>query len=141
MSAYWVVVANASRVRIFEADAHDSAMREIIDMAHPASRLHAGELVSDRGGHVMNGTTGGHGVYRAEAARQHQMDVFAREVCERLEQGRQEGSYRKLYVAAAPQFLGLLRKYMGRPLHDMVREEVAKDLTVADPERIRAQVM
>ena len=140
MSAYWIVVANASRVRIFEAEAHDSGMREIIDMAHPASRLREGELVSDRGGHVMHGTTGGHGVYRAEAARQHEAEVFAREVCERLEQGRVEGSYRKLYIVAAPQFLGLLRRYMRRPLHDMVREEIAKDLTVADPGQIHTQV-
>ena len=141
MSAYWIVVANASRVRIFEAEAHDSGMREIIDMAHPASRLHEGDLVSDRGGHALSGTTGGHGMYRAEAARQHEVEVFAREVCERLEQGRLEGSYRTLYVVAAPQFLGLLRKYMGRPLHDMVREEIAKDLTIADPGQIRTQVL
>ncbi len=140
MSAYWVVVANASRVRIFEADAHDSAMREIVDMANPASRLHEGDLVSDRGGHVMSGTTGGHGVYHEEAAKQHQAELFAREVCERLEHGRIEGSYRKLYLVAAPQFLGLLRRFMGRSLQDVIRMEVSKDLTTADPARIYAQV-
>lgn len=141
MSAYWVVVANASRVRIFEADGHDTAMREIIDMAHPASRLHERDLVSDRGGHVLNSTTGGHGVYRDEAARQHEEDLFARQVCERLEQGRNEGSYHKLYLVAAPHFLGLLRKHMARSLQALVREEVAKDLTVADEKVIRAQVL
>lgn len=132
MSAYWVVVANASRVRIFEADANDSAMREIVDMANPASRLHESELISDHGGH---------GNYHEDAARQHQTEIFAHEVCDRLEHGRLDGSYRKLYLVAAPQFLGLLRKHMERPLHDVVQTEISKDLTTAEPARIRAQVM
>jgi len=141
MSAYWIVVANAGRVRIFEAEAQDSSMREIIDMANPGARQHEGELLSDRGGHAMSSTTGGHGMYHEEAAHRHQAEVFAREVCERLEQGRLEGSYRKLYLVAAPHFLGMLRKYMARPLHEVVRAEVSKDLTTAEPARIRAQVM
>jgi len=141
MSAYWIVVANAARARIFEAEATDSAMREVIDLAHPDSRRHAGDLVSDRAGHVLSGTTGGHSIDRGERAKQHAADVFAREICEQLERGRQDQSYRKLYLVAEPQFLGLLRQHMGKPLHDVVRAEVAKDLTTAGEKQIREQVM
>ena len=141
MSAYWIVVANAARARIFEAEAKDSAMREVIDLAHPDSRQHEGDLVSDRGGHVLNGTTGGHSVDRDDPAKHHAAEVFAKEVCERLEQGRLDQSYRKLYVIAEPQFLGLLRQHMGKPLHEVVRAEIAKDLTTAGEQQIREQVM
>ncbi|MES9844878.1 MAG: host attachment protein, partial [Candidatus Sedimenticola sp. 6PFRAG5] len=50
MSAAWIVVADTSRARIFSADKPASSLVEIQTLAHPESRLHEGDLVSDKAG-------------------------------------------------------------------------------------------
>jgi protein required for attachment to host cells len=137
MSTIWTVVADASRARIFQGGEPGNALREIITLAHPESRLHEGDLVSDRSGHDMDSTTGGHGVGRGHEHKDDEANHFAKEVCQRLEQGQNEGSYSKLYVIAAPAFLGLLRQHMAKPVQGLISDEIAKELTTADDAQIR----
>ena len=139
--SFWIIVANASRARFFEAVGKDCQMREIFTLTHPNSRQHEGDLISDGAGHVMSSATGGHSMGGENAAKQHEADLFARAVCERLEQGRNKGSYAKLYLIAEPQFLGRMRQRMSKPLQNMVGDEFAKDLTMASEAQIRAQLM
>jgi len=141
MSGYWIVVASASRARFFEAKGKDCEMREIVTLTNPFSRQHEGELVSDRKGHAISSTTGGHSLGGEKDAKRHEADQFARMVCERLEQGRNDAAYGEFYVIAAPQFLGQLRQHMSKPLQSLVGQEYAKDLTTASEEQIRAQLM
>lgn len=136
----WIVVANATRARIFEATASDSQMREIETLVHPESRQHEGDLISDHAGHVYNGTTGGHSIDRLHTTKQQEADEFARSLCDTLEHGRNAGRFHKLYLIAAPQFLGLMRKHMGKPLQGTVDHEFAKDLTMADEAQIRSMM-
>lgn len=140
MSTTWIVVADASRARIFRADAPNSALTEIDTLAHPESRLHEGDLVSDRTGHVVSSTTGGHNFGRDEVAKHAEADRFAAEVSRHLEQGHNQGGYAKLYLIAPPAFLGLLRQHLPKTVHDMVASEIAKDLTTENDAQIRAQL-
>jgi protein required for attachment to host cells len=136
----WIVVANASRARIFEAAASDTQMHEIETLVHPESRQHEGDLISDHAGHVYNGTTGGHSIDRLDTAKHQEADEFAHALCETLEHGRNAGRFHRLYLIAAPQFLGLLRKHMSKPLQNMVGHEYAKDLTMAKEAEIRTMI-
>jgi protein required for attachment to host cells len=136
----WIVVANASRARIFEAAAADTQMHEIENLVHPESRQHEGDLISDHAGHVYNGTTGGHSINRLETAKQQEAEGFARYLCETLEHARTTGRFHKLYLIAAPHFLGLLRHHLSRPLQEMVGQEYAKDLTRATEAQIRTMI-
>lgn len=140
MSTIWTLVADASRARVFQADAPNGALREIITLTHPASRQHEGDLVSDRSGHDLDPTTGGHGLGRGQEHKADEAMHFAKEICERLEQGHNEGSYGKLYLMAAPHFLGLLRQHLAKPVQQLVADEVDKDLTTADEAEIRAHL-
>lgn len=140
MSSTWIVVADASRARIFKADTPSGGMTEIETLAHPESRQHEGDLVSDRSGHVVSSTTGGHNFGRDEEWKHEAANRFAIEVCGHLEKGHNAGSYGKLYLIAAPAFLGLLRQHMGKPVQGLVSDEIAKDLTTADDAQIRAQL-
>lgn len=140
MQSIWVLVADASRCRIFQADADDSALHEIITLTHPASRLHEGDLVSDRSGHDLDATTGGHGLGRGNEHKDDEARRFAIEVCERLKQGHNDNVYYRLYIIAAPQFLGLLRQHMAKPVQALVGDEISKNLTTADDKQIRAQL-
>lgn len=140
MSDIWIVVADTHRARIFKADKPNAPLVEMETLTNPAARQHEGDIVSDRSGHVMNGTTGGHDLGNKDDAKQEEANRFAAEVCQHLEKGRNGKAFDKLYVLAAPAFLGLLRKHVSSPLKNLISDEIAKDLTTQPPERIRSQL-
>ncbi len=74
--------------------------------------------------------------YDVEPKRQEAL-VFAKELSEKLRSGRTQGKYNKLYIAAAPGFLGLLREKLDSHTSQLVAAEVNKDLTLLDPIDIR----
>lgn len=133
----WVLVADNSRARFFAAEKATSLLQEIRDLLYPEARLHEGDLVSDKPGRDRNPGTGAHGFGSDSSHKQDGADRFALEVCNVLESARNDGTFHKLYVVAAPQFLGLLRKHQSSPLKQMVAGEVDKNLTTRDSEAIR----
>mgnify|MGYP003573863094 FL=1 len=139
MSKIWIVAADASRARFFTADKPVSALNEIETLSNPEARLHEGDLVSDRGGRGGNGGAI-HNYSTGNEAKQEAANRFAAEVCKHLEKGRNSHSFGKLYVMAAPHFLGLLRKHQSDALRGLVSDEIANDLTTQSPERIRAKL-
>lgn len=139
MSKIWVVAADSSRARFFTADKPASALNEIETLSNPEARLHEGDLVSDRGGRGGNGGAM-HNYSTGNEAKQEAANRFAAEVCKHLEKGRNSHSFGKLYVMAAPHFLGLLRKHQSDALRGLVSDEIANDLTTQSPERIRAKL-
>jgi protein required for attachment to host cells len=71
------------------------------------------------------------------SAKDDSAERFAQLICSELETARTQGSFEKLYIVAAPSFLGLLRKHQPAPLRQLVGAEVAKNLTTQSPESIR----
>jgi protein required for attachment to host cells len=140
MSNIWIVVADSYRARIFSADKPAAALTELETLANPAARQHEGEIDSDRAGHVVSGGFGGHDLSQKTEAKQEEATRFAADVCQHLEKGRNGKAFGKLYIIAAPAFLGLLRKQISTPLKALVSDEIAKDLTTQTPDRIRAQL-
>ena len=133
----WVLVADNSRARFFAADKASSPLQEVRDLLYPEARLHEGDLVTDKPGRDRNPGTGAHGVGSDASHKQDGADRFALEVCNELESARNDGAFRKLYIVAAPQFLGLLRKHQSSPLRQMVAAELDKNLTTQDCDAIR----
>lgn len=140
MSNIWVVVADASRARIFNAEKPVDSITEIETLSNPEGRLHEGDLVSDRGGRISNGEGARHGYGAGSSVKDEMANRFAATVCKRLEKGRNSRAFERLYVVAAPQFLGLLRKHQSNGVRDLISEEIANELTTQSPERIRAQL-
>ncbi len=138
MSKIWVVAADQSRARIFSAETAIAPLEEIEALAHPAGRLHEGDLVSDKQGREHNAAgVGSHDMGHDSSARDGEADRFAAQVCDALEQARNRNRFEKLYVVAAPAFLGMLRKHQSAPLKKLIGKEVSKNLTTHDPEEIR----
>jgi len=140
MSKICIVVADGSRARVFTADKPAGPLDEIEALSNPEARLHEGDIVSDRSGHVMSATGGGHNVGGKDQAKGEVANRFAAEVCKRLEQGRIGNAFDKLYVMASPGFLGLLRKHQSDALRCLISDEIPKDFTRETPDRIRAQL-
>jgi protein required for attachment to host cells len=145
MSNIWIVVADCSRARIFTADKPAGPLNEIETLNNPGGRLHEGDLVSDRGGRDSNGRGGNgsgqtHGYSTGNEAKEEEANRFAAEVCQHLEKGRTANAFGKLYVIAAPTFLGLLRKHQSGSLKALLADEIAKDITTHTVDRIRGQL-
>ncbi len=138
MSKIWVVVADASRARIFTARTPADELTEQQTLTHPEGRLHEGDLVTDRSGRDRDsGGGGGHDMGHTADAREAEEDRFAIEVCDVLEQARVKDEIKKLHVVAAPHFLGMLRKHQSAALKKLVEGELPKNLVVQSPEDIR----
>ena len=134
--AIWVVVADNSRARFFSAEKAASALSEVRDLTNPEARLHEGDLVSDKSGRDR-GLAGAHGFGREEEHKQEGIEKFAVAVCSELEAARVNGEFKKLYVVAAPAFLGLLRKHQSNALKQTIAGEVDKNISTQDLQAIR----
>lgn len=73
-------------------------------------------------------------------AHNHELEIFAREIADKLEQARQEGRYDKVILVAPPAFLGTLRQALSGQVEKLVARSLDKNLVSATPEEIRAQL-
>jgi protein required for attachment to host cells len=128
MKKIWVVAADNSRARIFSVDSSENQLKEIQTLSHPESRLHEGDLISDT-------TEGEPEVHKHEEA-----DRFALSLCSTLESGRKSGDFEKLYLVAAPAFLGHMRKHLSGQVNKVVAGEVDKNLATHSQGEIRCHL-
>lgn len=113
MTDIWVVVADSSRVRIFAVERANGPLKEIATIDHPEGRLHERDLTSDEPGRRF--ATAGpqrHGMAQPVSSKEETTIEFARDLARHLEANRVRGQFHRLYVAAAPRFLGHLREAM-----------------------------
>jgi protein required for attachment to host cells len=136
----WVLAADNSRARFFTADKARSSLTEIQDLVDPQARLHEGDLVTDRDGSDRRAGTPSHGVSSDSSAKDGAAERFAQQVCASLENARVGGAFNKLYIVAAPAFLGLLRKHQSASLRALIAAEIDKNLAAQDGAAIRGHL-
>ncbi|MDZ7789900.1 MAG: host attachment protein [Xanthomonadales bacterium] len=140
MSDCWVVVADSSRVRLFQKGEGQS-LEEFDVMLNPDARLREQDLVSDEPGRGLNRARSGRfSMADAENHREHAEKTMAMELARRLRQARLDGSVSRLHVLAAPRFLGQLRNCLDDETHDLMRSETAKNVSRLDAAAIREQL-
>lgn len=143
MEKIWVVAADSSRARLFQAEKPVGPLREIRDFVNPGGRLQERELVSDEKGRTFTegggDNTGGERrqTFEPPSEKEHQARRFAREIIEEVEKLRGRGELNKLHVLAEPGFLGHLREHYSQPLRKCIGEEVTNRSTQRTPEEIR----
>ena len=123
MHDHWIVVSDASRARLFRADATLAALEAMPTLRHPKSRLHEGDLRTDSGGRRAGSSMPG------ASAHDHEAEVFSHEVADHLERGLNDRAFERLVIVAPPSFLGALRSRLPTPVARAVVAEVARDYT------------
>jgi protein required for attachment to host cells len=136
----WVLLADTCRARFFAADKAASPLVEVQDLTFPEARLHEGDLVTDKNGRGNSPSGNAHGFGGDHGAKEESAERFAAQVCSELENARSRGAFKKLYVVAAPGFLGLLRKHQSPNLRQLVVGELDKNLATRDRDAIRKQL-
>ena len=139
MSKTWVVVADTSRARIFQADKPVGPLSEVDTLVHTESRLHEQELTTDRRpGRNSNGNGGtGHSMGHETDPKRQEGIRFAKHVSQYLDEAHNDRRFERLYVVAAPAFLGDLRHSLAKPVAGAINGEVAKNVTRLSASDIR----
>jgi protein required for attachment to host cells len=128
-----VIVADASRARIFSSHTVLKQLEEIEGFAHPEGRLPNQKLTSDAAGKP---TDRGSPYEPPTSAKQHETESFARMLAQHLKDLHNEQHYESLVLVAPPKFLGLLHGSLPKPLDKLVSRTVDKDLTTCSLEEI-----
>ncbi|MBS4097787.1 MAG: host attachment protein [Sulfuricella sp.] len=129
MAVAWILVANASEAKIFAHTGIAKGLNTITTLSHSESRRKSADLVTDRPGH-MQGSGNGHGSRQpATDPKQHEHTLFARELVQKLDQGRTSNSFQRLIIVAEPHFCGLLKGAMSNQIGAMVSDTINKDYT------------
>lgn len=130
MVVIWVLVADGSRARLFQAQGARGGLTELDTWVHPESRLKERDLVTDAPGQDRDrGSAGRHGFNEHSSAHDHEIETFAREIAHNLTKALNEDRFGRLVLCAPPRFLGLLRDLLPASVQQRIRHEVAKDLT------------
>lgn len=126
----WVLVADSARARVLAGDPTDTVLEEIETLVHPESRRYAGDITTDRPGRAFDSAgEGRHAMGQSVGPGEQEAVRFAREISARLEEARGRGELDRLYLVAAPRFLGHLRSALDEPTRRLVAGEVDKNLT------------
>jgi len=138
MTITWLVVANRTRARVLEIQSVRDQPTERAAFANPAGRVHERDLQSDAAGRFYGKgeREQAHSATASESLGEHETDRFAVDLREFLDHARSEQRFARLWLIAAPAFLGQLRSAFSKPLRQRVELELDKDLTTDTPGEI-----
>ena len=143
MDPTWIVLADEGRARILAMREAGTELAEVEEMTDAAAHADNADLRHDaygrRGGSDLR--MGGNNTESAgEEKLDHEAELFARRVAQELLSAYQGKRFDELRIAAAPKFLGRLRKELDTQVQKCVTRELDKDLLQLD-ERAVAQKM
>jgi protein required for attachment to host cells len=141
MDAAWVVVADSARARVFRVESRIGPLEEVKDFGNSQGRLHDGDMYTDEQTRRLElGANDYHQSNDYEPPRTHERVIahrFAKEVANYLRRGALENRYARLAVAAAPEFLGVLRHELDDNTRSRIVLEIAKDLSKMRADQLR----
>lgn len=133
----WIVVADDAYARIFRLD-KNHGMEEVETLVHPESRLKESDLVSDRPGRTFeSNTVARRSLGKTISPKKQEAITFAKFVGNYLNEAADSGRCVKIYLAASPSFLGLLRPELSKHTTKLIENEINKEITHLDKKEIR----
>ena len=133
----WVLVADEAIARFLQWRERGHVLEPVEEMTDPNAHAKGTEVNTDAVGRraagapagvVGSGIQAGATASAGEDVQHRAADMFARTVAQRLDERLREQRFDELRIAAAPRFLGLLRKHQSTQVAAVVSEETAKDL-------------
>jgi protein required for attachment to host cells len=138
--ALWILVANASRAKLFSTDerAEKWDLRE--EFHHEESRQRSSELLNQADNPNAGALSKPQPENQPDARQSLEHHRFAKELAERLERGVNDRAFDRVVIAAPPEFLGMLRKAIGPRVQQRLMLDMRADYTNVPardlPERI-----
>jgi protein required for attachment to host cells len=149
MAATWIVSANAGRARIFAQPTPTAKLQEVNDLVNTAARMDAVDIETDSLGQLSAshsrhgvgvGATNSSDYQPHQTPKQHEAELFARDVAKALLQAHNEKRFDRLCLVASPEFLGVLRRVLDPSLERVVQLEINKDYTQLSADELRERL-
>jgi protein required for attachment to host cells len=133
----WVLVADASRARIFSIPENHKPKKPLAwvlekEFDHPEGRAKATDLTTDVPGRVKQSFGAGSrpAMEVPTDPKEVEAQAFARQLAESLEQGLNHNKFVRVTLVAPPHFLGLLRGTVSEQVSKRIHQSINKDLTL-----------
>ena len=138
MDNIWILVADSSQARIFNAETRSSQLNEMQTFSHPEGRQHEQNLSSDLPGRQADKSSPSHhGLSDRTDLKKHEAIGFSKQIALHLDESRKNQDYNQLIIVAAPSFLGLLREQLSSATSKLITLELDKNLGKESAESIR----
>jgi protein required for attachment to host cells len=132
-----VVVADAVQAQLYTRDHNTAPLQNVKTLQHPEGRAKERELTSDVSGDTFDSHGfGRHSIEADYSVKQHELQLFAREIAATIEQMRTAGAFIELMLVAPPKLLGALRDQLSSSARQALRIEIPNRLTDATPEAV-----
>jgi protein required for attachment to host cells len=131
----WVLLADEGRACILEYGGPGSELVEVEELTDAAAHGSNADLRRDAYGRRAGGGTNPASSTTESAGGEkldHEAELFARRIADLLSQARGQQRFSQLRIAAAPRFLGHLRKQLNDDVKSAVVDELDKDLLQLD---------
>lgn len=129
----WILVANSAVARFFRLD--KLQLIELETFVNPLGRMHNKDLASDRPGATFDGSAR-YPMTKSHSIKEAEVEAFAKKVADHIDHARASGQIDRVFLAANPGFLGLIRGSMTHPSEMIVEKSVDKDITSLKPDEI-----
>lgn len=134
----WILVSDASRAKLFEAN--QRKLHELESLSHPESARHAGDLITDHRGRKGKGEASRPGLSATNEAKENEAERFARQEARRLLEGHDAHLYGSLVLVAPPHHLGLLRRFLDPQVGRCVTASFHRDYINLPPAELRLRL-
>ena len=121
---YWMIVANGSCMKLFKFADDNRELEKPLVTLHPESSLKQKDFDTDKHGRTGHGNDS-----ESVPTKKLEEKKFAKEISTYLKRGLENKEYTRLYLAASPTFLGMLRDEMPKEVQGLITEETNRDLT------------
>jgi protein required for attachment to host cells len=126
----WVLIADGAQARVLEYAGPSTGLVQIEGLKFDSAHMKNREILADRPGRAFSSAGWGRSAMEQRTdPSAHRESEFLRSVAELINQKSLEGAFRRLVIAAAPQALGDLRRFLSQGVMEKVKAEIPKDLT------------
>ena len=141
MAIYWILAADSAFAKILRTEKKKGPLELVRELEHPESRMKDSELYADEPGRAFDsGGQGRHAMENEVNAKTMESIRFAQQLAGMLKKAAEEEQFDKLYILAAPAFLGELRDKLDDNVKAKVVAEIPKDVVKETPENIRKKL-
>jgi len=141
----WIVLADAASARMYAPQANVRDWTLAAELSHPQSRARESELGRDKPGRdkpgrVKQSAGGRSAMERPTPRKKVEMEKFARQIAEALDDALVRKAYERLVLVAPPAFLGVLRGTLAERVAQRISATIEKDYLHLDPPELRERV-
>lgn len=148
MARSWIVTANGGRAYVYSQIKPSGPLDKVTEIFNvDASALTAetesdklGQFAASKSSHGAGAPAQPNDYEPDQTPAKHHAELLARKLTDFLMKGYHSNSYEQIYLFAAPEFLGVLRKLLDPKITSIISIEVNKDYTQLKPDQLREQI-